>query len=167
MSFSFRRSISFPSLYTVFHSGVVCSSFLTAPLINLKFNSFVSQTPDLFTPLGITGIGVLASAYYFPAGSWTALQYCCYKNLASRTFRPHPAACWPTLPPSSSGSQCCSPDISVWGQLLSSFKCNHINFQNSGPGYFSSWLFLIQLPFACLLHFLELEECPWRLCLHL
>lgn len=88
MSFSFRRSISFPSLYTVFHSGVVCSSFLTAPLINLKFNSFVSLTPDLFTPLGITGIGVLASAYYFPAGSWTALQYCCYKNLASEHSGP-------------------------------------------------------------------------------
>lgn len=46
--------------------------------------------------------------------------------------------------------------------LVSSFRCNHLNFQTL---WF--WIFLPQLPFACFLNFGEAGECLWRLCLHL
>lgn len=56
------------------------------------------------------------------------------------------SSCWSKPSPSISGS---SPDTSTFGVLLvSSFKCNHLNFQT-----FWSWLFLAQLPFTCLIFF--------------
>lgn len=101
------------------------------------FNSFVSQTQDHFIPL--EGYRSRSPSFSTPfPRSLTALQYSCYKNLASEHSCP---ILLPTGPIHLLAAL--APIAAVLthlfgATLLSSFKCSHLNFQNSVPGYFSS-----------------------------